>query len=51
MPGEISRPYQPPDTPEWREVFKALDEWAENVKRERERERQQQEEDTELPGW
>jgi len=31
MPGEISRPCRPPDTPEWREVEKAVDDWVDSI--------------------
>jgi hypothetical protein len=27
MPGEVSRDYTPPDTPEWRDAEAAMDEW------------------------
>lgn len=39
MPGEISRPYRPPDTPEWREAQKAVDDWIDALQAKKEQER------------
>ncbi len=49
MPGEIQRPYEPPDTPEWREVFRELDEWVKRRRLEREAEENEEEQDAEKP--
>ncbi len=52
MPGEISRAYQPPNTPEWRAVKRELARYMKQLERERkEREKQDKQAEEEPLPW